>query len=196
MVFINRNSRELNAKIVYVGPAGSGKTTNLRVISERTDKEYVGELICLERDRSHTAYFDFLPLYLGRIRGFKARLLVYAIPGAIPFETSRRMIFNGVDAVVFVADSDPTRVQENLDCLTETYKLFDTYNIDPSKIPFIFQLNKRDLPHAVPEYELIRLLSTTDRPVFPAVAQNGKGVFDTFREASRRVLDKMKRPPE
>ena len=191
MVFINRSTRELHAKVVYVGPPSSGKSTNLRVIAERTDKNHVGEMISLDRDRDRTAYFDFLPMTLGRIRGYTCRMHLYSIPGRMPFRSSRRMIIKGVDAMVFVADSDPARVQENLQSLKVTQDAMIKFGVDPDTTPLIFQFNKRDLPHAVAQEELAALLETDGHLVFPSVALTGEGVFDTLRAVSRIVLDRL-----
>lgn len=190
MVFLNRNTRELNAKIVYVGPPSSGKSTNLRIIAERTKKEHVGDLITLDGMGARTATFDFLPLAIGRLRGYRTHLHLYTLPGSVPYATSRRMILKGVDALVFVADSDPAKVQENLECLSSLRKTLSRVSRN-KKIPMVFQLNKRDLPHALPEDEMARLLGIGDQPVLPSVANTGQGVFDTLRSVSRLVLGKM-----
>ncbi len=191
MAFVNHKTRELNAKIVYVGPAGSGKSANLRVVAERTDKEHVGNLIALERDGGRTAYFDFLPLFLGKIRGYRTRLHLYSVPGRIPFPSTRGMLLKGADAIVFVADSDPGRLHENLEYLKKIRGVMESLGADLEKIPFVFQLNKRDLPNAVGEEDLKNVLGTDGRPVFCAVAKNGEGVFDTLKAASRLILDAM-----
>jgi len=194
MAFINYKTRELNAKIVYVGPTGSGKTTNLRVIAERTDKQHIGELVSLERGADRTAYFDFLPMFLGKIRGFRSRLHLYSVPGKVPYESSRRMILKGADAIVFVADSEAARLQDNLESLKQVRGIMSSLGVDLDSVPLIVQLNKRDAEKAVSEEDLKRLLETGDRPVFPAVAMTGAGVFDTVRAASRLVLDNMLKP--
>jgi mutual gliding-motility protein MglA len=191
MAFINYKTRELNAKIVYVGPTGAGKTTNLRVIAERTEKQHIGDLVSLEHGSDKTAYFDFLPLFLGKIRGFRSRLHLFTVPGKVPFESSRRMILKGADALVFVADSDPARAQENLECYRQVRTLLKSYGTDPDAAPMVFQWNKRDAENAIPEEELKRLLDIGDRPAFSATATTGQGVFDTLRTASRLVLDSM-----
>jgi mutual gliding-motility protein MglA len=191
MAFINYKTRELNAKIVYAGPTGSGKTTNLRVIAERTEKQHIGELVSLERGQDHTAYFDFLPMFLGRIRGFRSRLNLYTIPGKAPFESTRRMIVNGVDALVFVVDSDPAHLQDNLESLRNVKNLLVSLGAKLESVPHVFQFNKRDIPGAVEEAELRRVLETDGRPVFPATALTGQGVFDTLRTASKLVIESM-----
>ena len=191
MAFINYKTRELNAKIVYVGPTGAGKTTNLRIVAERTEKQHIGEHVSLERDADKTAYFDFLPLFLGKIRGFRSRLHLYTVPGKVPFESSRRMILKGADAIVFVADSDPARMQENLDIHKQIRKLLLSYDMDPDAIPFVFQWNKRDVKDAIPVAELASLLDAKGRPAFPAIAATGYGVFETLRSVSGLVLDSM-----
>ncbi|MCB1153702.1 gliding-motility protein MglA [bacterium] len=192
MAFINEKTHDLNAKIVYVGPAGSGKSTNLRWIAEKTDKDRVGDLITMNRQEAgRTAYFDFLPIFVGKLRGFKTRVHLYSLPGNAPFNSTRRLILRGVDALVFVADSDPRRLQDNLDALKQARDGLTSVGLDPAKMTMIFQYNKRDLADAVPEADLSELLGIRSQSVFPAVASQGEGVYDTLRRASRLVLDNI-----
>ncbi|MBZ0274476.1 gliding-motility protein MglA [bacterium] len=191
MVFLNDHAKELNAKIVYVGPSGSGKTANLKCVADRTDRRHVGELISLERQANHTAYFDFLPLFLGRIHGYRARLHLYTIPGRLPFASTERMIMKGLDAMVFVVDSDRARMQDNYEAMRRAWDALRAAGVDPDTLPIVFQLNKRDLPTAAPADELLRLLDVGARPWFGASATKGEGVFDTVRAAAGLVLERM-----
>lgn len=192
MAFINYKTKDLNAKVVYVGPPGSGKSTNLRCIAERTAREHVGDLISLNREIERTAYFDFLPLFLGRIRGFRSRLHLYTLPGHIPFDSSRRMILSGLDGFVFVADSSPDRRQENRDAWKAIRAAFQEAGVDWKACPHAFQFNKRDVAEAAATEELARLLDLPENtPTFGAVALTGVGVFDTLRHVSGALLDRM-----
>ncbi len=191
VAFINYKTRDLNAKVVYVGPPGSGKSTNLRCIGERTAKQHVGDLISLNRDAERTAYFDFLPLFLGRIHGFRSRLHLYTLPGHIPFDSSKRMILSGIDAMVFVADSGPDRVQDNLDSWKQIRATLADYGLDWKAIPRAVQFNKRDVAGALAEDELRRLLDVEGAGVFGCVAVTGQGVFDTLKYVSREILRRM-----
>src|SRR5499425_1061230 len=182
MSFINYSSREINCKIVYYGPGLCGKTTNLQYIYNKTNPEAKGKMISLATETERTLFFDFLPLSLGEIRGFKTRFHLYTVPGQVFYDASRKLILKGVDGVVFVADSQIERLeanQESLDNLRDNLKE-QCYDIE--KIPLVMQYNKRDLPNASPVEELTKLLNYRARPEFLATATNGFGVFDTLKE--------------
>ena len=193
MSFINYSSREINCKIVYYGPGLCGKTTNLQFIYQKTSPEAKGKMISLATETERTLFFDFLPLSLGEIRGFKTRFHLYTVPGQVFYDASRKLILKGVDGVVFVADSQMERMEANFESLDNLrVNLAEQgYNLD--KIPYILQYNKRDLPNAVPVEELRQYLNTTTIPEYEAVATTGAGVFDTLKAVAKLVLTELKR---
>src|SRR6186997_500248 len=193
MSFINYSSREINCKIVYYGPGLCGKTTNLQYIYNKTNAETKGKLISLSTETDRTLFFDFLPLSLGEIRGFKTRFHLYTVPGQVFYDASRKLILKGVDGVVFVADSQVERMEANIESLENlrTNLAEQGYNLD--KLPYIVQYNKRDLPSAAPIEELRELLNPTRVPEFEASATVGTGVFETLKAVAKSVLTELKR---
>jgi hypothetical protein len=193
MSFINYSSREINCKIVYYGPGLCGKTTNLQFIYNKTNPEAKGKMISLATETERTLFFDFLPLSLGEIRGFKTRFHLYTVPGQVFYDASRKLILKGVDGVCFVADSQMERMEANIESLDNlrTNLQEQGYNLD--KIPYVIQYNKRDLPNAAPMEELRKLLNPTNVPEYPAVAATGEGVFDTLKAVAKLVLTELKR---
>src|SRR5579883_1003215 len=193
MSFINYSSREINCKIVYYGPGLCGKTTNLQYIYNKTNPETKGKLISLSTETDRTLFFDFLPLSLGEIRGFKTRFHLYTVPGQVFYDASRKLILKGVDGVVFVADSQMERMEANIESVENlrTNLAEQGYNLD--KIPYVVQYNKRDLPNAAPVEQLRQLINTTNVPEFEAVATSGYGVFDTLKAVAKLVLTELKR---
>ena len=193
MSFINYSSREINCKIVYYGPGLCGKTTNLQYIYNKTSPTAKGKMISLATETERTLFFDFLPLSLGEIRGFKTRFHLYTVPGQVFYDASRKLILKGVDGVVFVADSQIERMeanQESLDNLRDNLKE-QCYDIE--KIPLVLQYNKRDLPNAAPVEDLSRMLNYLQRPEFLATATSGFGVFDTLKEVAKLVLQELRK---
>jgi len=193
MSFINYSSREINCKIVYYGPGLCGKTTNLQYIYNKTNPEAKGKMISLATETERTLFFDFLPLSLGQIRGFKTRFHLYTVPGQVFYDASRKLILKGVDGVVFVADSQMERMEANIESL-ENLKdnlLEQGYHIE--KIPYVVQWNKRDLPNASPLEELQEMLNPRKVESFEAVATTGVGVFDTLKAVAKQVLTELKR---
>jgi len=193
MSFINYMAREINCKIVYYGPGLCGKTTNLQYIYERTNPEAKGKMISLATETDRTLFFDFLPLQLGEIRGFKTRFHLYTVPGQVFYDASRKLILKGVDGVVFVADSQMGRIEANQESVENlrTNLAEQGYSLD--KIPYVIQYNKRDLPSAVTVDELHRALNPKNVPEYPAVAPTGVGVFDTLKSVAKLVLTELKR---
>jgi mutual gliding-motility protein MglA len=193
MSFINYSSREINCKIVYYGPGLCGKTTNLQYIYNKTNPEAKGKMISLATETERTLFFDFLPLSLGEIRGFKTRFHLYTVPGQVFYDASRKLILKGVDGVVFVADSQMERIEANIESLDNlrTNLADQGYNLD--KIPYVVQYNKRDLPNVTPMEELKNLLNPTKVPEYEAVATTGTGVFDTLKAVAKLVLTELKR---
>jgi mutual gliding-motility protein MglA len=193
MSFINYMAREINCKIVYYGPGLCGKTTNLQYIYERTNPEAKGKMISLATETERTLFFDFLPLSLGEIRGFKTRFHLYTVPGQVFYDASRKLILKGVDGVIFVADSQIERLEANQESVDNlrTNLAEQGYNLE--KIPYVVQYNKRDLPNVVSVEELRPLINPMGVPDYEAVARTGVGVFDTLKSVSKLVLTEMRR---
>ena len=193
MSFINYSSREINCKLVYYGPGLGGKTTNLQFIYAKTSPEAKGKMISLATETERTLFFDFLPLSLGEIRGFKTRFHLYTVPGQVFYDASRKLILKGVDGVVFVADSQVERMEANIESLENlrTNLTEQGYNLD--KLPFIMQYNKRDLPNIASLAELHAALNPPNVPEFAARATTGVGVFETLKAIAKAVLTELRR---
>ena len=193
MSFINYSSREINCKIVYYGPGLCGKTTNLQHIYQKTNPDVKGKMISLATETERTLFFDFLPLALGEIRGFKTRFHLYTVPGQVFYDASRKLILKGVDGVVFVADSQIERMEANVESLDNLKVNLREQGYDLSKIPYVIQYNKRDVPNAAPLAELRRLLNPGGAPEFEACATTGQGVFETLKAVAKGVLNDLKK---
>jgi hypothetical protein len=194
MAFINYSAREINCKLVYYGPGLCGKTTNLKYIYEKTAADAKGKMISLATETERTLFFDFLPLALGEIRGFKTRFHLYTVPGQVFYDASRKLILKGVDGVVFVADSQEERFEANIESLDNLKANLREQGYDFDKIPVVLQYNKRDLPNAVSVEELRSALNPTGKLAdFEAAAQSGKGVFETLKALARLVLQELKK---
>jgi mutual gliding-motility protein MglA len=193
MSFINYLSREINCKIVYYGPGLCGKTTNLQYIYNKTNPDAKGKMISLATETERTLFFDFLPLALGEIRGFKTRFHLYTVPGQVFYDASRKLILKGVDGVVFVADSQIARMEANVESLENlrTNLAEQGYSLD--KLPYVIQYNKRDMPGIAPVDELRQLLNSANVPDFEGVASTGVGVFDTLKAVAKLVLTALKK---
>jgi len=192
MSFINYSSREINCKIVYYGPGLCGKTTNLQYIYNKTNPDLKGKMISLATETERTLFFDFLPLALGQIRGFKTRFHLYTVPGQVFYDASRKLILKGVDGVVFVADSQVERMEANIESLENLRQNLGEQGYDLNKISCVVQYNKRDLPNAADLDEMKRLLNPKGMPDFEACATLGKGVFETLKAVARGVLRDLK----
>jgi len=194
MSFINYSSREINCKIVYYGPGLCGKTTNLQHIYSKTNPDLKGKMISLATETERTLFFDFLPLALGEIRGFKTRFHLYTVPGQVFYDASRKLILKGVDGVVFVADSQEERFEANLESLDNLKANLREQSYDIDKIPWVIQYNKRDLPSAVALEELRAELNPDGKvQEFEASAASGKGVFETLKALAKLVLADLKK---
>ena len=193
MSFINYSSREINCKIVYYGPGLCGKTTNLQHIYGKTNPESKGKMISLATESERTLFFDFLPLSLGEIRGFKTRFHLYTVPGQVFYDASRKLILKGVDGLVFVADSQVERMEANIESLENLDDNLKEQGYDLKKLPFVIQYNKRDLPNAAPVEELRNVLNPDGYTEFDACAATGEGVFETLKGISRLVLIELKK---
>jgi signal recognition particle receptor subunit beta len=193
MTFINYASREINCKIVYYGPGLCGKTTNLQHIFESTAPQARGKLISLATETDRTLFFDFMPLELGTVRGFKTRFHLYTVPGQVFYDASRKLILKGVDGVVFVADSQEERMDANVESLYNLEENLQAQGYDLMKLPYVLQLNKRDLPNIIPVEDLAAELRRKEEPVVEAVASSGAGVFDTLKAVAKLVLTELRK---
>jgi hypothetical protein len=192
MAFINYAAREINCKIVYYGPGLCGKTTNIQWIHHKTRADAKGKLISLATETDRTLFFDFMPIELGTIRGFRTRFHLYTVPGQVFYEASRKLILKGVDGVVFVADSQEVRRDANIDSVQNLKTNLQEHGYDPLTIPYVLQLNKRDLPMILPTEQLEKDLVYRDEPVIEAVATDGTGVFETLKGVIKQVLLDLK----
>ena len=188
MTFINYAAREINCKIVYYGPGLCGKTTNIQFIYDQTGTAAKGKLISLATESERTLFFDFLPIELGTIRGFRTRFHLYTVPGQVFYDASRKLILKGVDGVVFVADSQEARMDANLEALRNLKENLREHGVAFEKVPYVLQINKRDLPTAVPLPAIEKALRLKNEPVFEAVASRGTGVFETLKAVVKTVL--------
>ena len=193
MSFINYASREINCKIVYYGPGLCGKTTNLQFVYQKTAPEAKGKMISLATETERTLFFDFLPLSLGEIRGFKTRFHLYTVPGQVFYDASRKLILKGVDGVVFVADSQEERLDANIESLDNLRINLKEQGYDLDKLPYIIQYNKRDIPGAMSVEELRRELNPTNVPEYEACATQGEGVFETLKAVAKLILIDLKK---
>ena len=191
MSMINYASREINCKIVYYGPGLGGKTTNLEYIYERVNPTTRGKLISLATETERTLFFDFLPVNLGSIRGFKTRFHLYTVPGQVYYNASRKLILKGVDGVVFVGDSQIERMDANVESMYNLAENLSEHGFDLQKLPFIVQYNKRDLPNVAAVSDLEAAINPMGVPSFEAVAIHGDGVFDTLKAVSKLVIKNL-----
>ena len=193
MTFINYASREINCKLVYYGPGLCGKTTNLQYIYDKMIPDSKGKLISLATETDRTLFFDFLPLNLGSIRGFKVRFHLYTVPGQVFYDASRKLILKGVDGVVFVADSQPLRMDANVEAIHNLETNLGDQGYTLKDLAYVLQLNKRDMPGAASVEEMTSLLQFKGEQVYEAVATTGQGVFETLKSLAKLVLIELKR---
>ena len=193
MSFINYSAKEINCKIVYYGPGLCGKTTNLQIIYKKTKPESKGKMVTLATESERTLFFDFLPIALGDIKGFKARFHLYTVPGQIFYDASRKLILKGVDGIVFVADSQVDRMDANIESFDNMKVNLEEQGYNLSAVPYVIQYNKRDLPNVVPVTELKRVLNVNGVPDFEASAADGTGVFETLKAIVKLVLIELKK---
>lgn len=191
MSMINYASREINCKIVYYGTGLGGKTTNLEYIYSRVNPDTKGKMISLATETERTLFFDFLPIDLGEVRGFKTRFHLYTVPGQVYYNASRKLILKGVDGVIFVADSQAERMEANVEAMHNLYENLESYGYDLTQIPFAIQYNKRDLSNAMTVEELSAQLNPAGVPDFGGIAIDGKGVFETLGSVSKLVVQSL-----
>ncbi len=188
-MFINRRKKELNLKIVYYGPALSGKTTNLQRIHAQTRPNLRGELISLKTREDRTVFFDYLMLELGAVAGLRPRFNLYTVPGQVYYASSRKLVLRGADGVVFVADSHPQRMKANREAMMDMQKYLQELGYNPATVPLVVQFNKRDLTTAMPIPALRSTLQLNGQHLcFEASAIQGQGVFDTLRAIIKKVM--------
>jgi len=191
MVVISYSGKEANAKIVYYGPGLGGKTTNLEFIYDSVPASSRGKLVSMKTQTDRTLFFDFLPLDLGELGGFKTRFLLYTVPGQVFYNATRKLVLRGADAVAFIADSQIGKMEENKESLANLEENLAEYDLKFDSIPWVIQYNKRDLPDVYTIEELNRELNPNNVPYFEAVSTEGTGVFETFRGLSRLLLEKL-----
>lgn len=192
MSFINDKTKEINCKVIYYGPALSGKTTTLRCIYTEAKGSAQGEMISLSQDDDRTLYFDFIPLNLGKIKDYTVRLHLYTVPGEVAYQQARALISKGADSMVFIADSQLTRMDANLKSLMNLKDILKLEGHAWGDLPCVFQYNKRDLPDAMPPLEMRRYLNGEGFDEYETVATTGEGVMDAFRSVSTLVLRGLK----
>jgi len=191
MSLINYSSREINCKIVYYGPGLCGKTTNIQWVYNKVAPETKGKLITLATEMDRTLFFDFLPLELGTVKGFKTRFHLYTVPGQVYYDASRKLILRGVDGIVFVADSQASRYDANIESLYNLHENLDEYKLKIEELPYVIQYNKRDMPDVIEVTDLQQELNPEGCPSLEAVAIKGVGVFDTLKLVAKGVLQKL-----
>lgn len=192
MVLFNYAIREITAKIVYYGPGLCGKTTNLQFIHEKLDPGARGKLLSLATDGDRTLFFDFLPIEMGSINGYKVRFQLYTVPGQVHYNATRKLVLKGVDAVVFVADSQLSMVERNRESFENLVENLAENGYELARVPVVIQLNKRDLPNVASPGELIAAMGVEGYPVLEAVAYRGDGVFDTLKTVVKLTLGRLR----
>lgn len=192
MSFINYNAKEIHCKVVYYGPSLGGKTTNIQWVYQKTADDQKSKLVALNTDIERTLFFDFLPLNVGDIRGFKTRFHLYTVPGQVVYDASRKLILKGLDGVIFVADSQIERMDENVEALKNLERNLEQQGYDIREIPLVMQYNKRDLPNVASLAEMRSSLNFYNAPEVEASASEGKGVFESLKIVSKSILNVLK----
>lgn len=191
MVQINFAKREINCKLVYYGPGLSGKTTNLEVVHKKAPASKKGELTSIATEGDRTLFFDYMPLELGKVGGMNTKFQLYTVPGQVYYNATRKLVLQGADGVVFVADSQPDKMDENLESLQNLEDNLKEQGLDLRTLPIVLQWNKRDLPNVLTPEELDKKMNRFGAPTFEAVAVTGEGVFPTLRKLAQMVLEKL-----
>jgi signal recognition particle receptor subunit beta len=193
MSLVNYSTREITCKIVYYGPGRSGKTSNLQYVHAFVPDDRKGAIVSLATETDRTLFFDFLPLDLGLVSGYRTRIQLYTVPGQVYYNATRKLVLRGADGVVFVADSQREQLEENLDSFRNLHENLLDEGVDVREFPMVLQYNKRDLPGVLPVGELEDALNFRELPSFTATALNGVGVFETLRGVSQLVLQNLSR---
>jgi mutual gliding-motility protein MglA len=193
MVQINFALKEVNCKVVFYGPGMSGKTTNLEIVHQKAPEENKGELTSISTDGDRTLFFDFMPLDLGNVAGMRTKFQLYTVPGQVYYNSTRKLVLQGVDGVIFVADSDPDKIDENIESYANLIENLAEYGKDVRELPHVIQYNKRDLPNAMSVAELDKRMNKFGVPTFEAVAYTGEGVFPTLKTLAAMVLESIER---
>jgi len=193
MVQINFALKEVNCKVVFYGPGMSGKTTNLEIVHQKAPEENKGELTSISTDGDRTLFFDFMPLDLGNVAGMRTKFQLYTVPGQVYYNSTRKLVLQGVDGVIFVADSDPDKMDENVESYANLIENLEEYGKDVRELPHVIQYNKRDLPNALPVAEIDQILNKFGVPTFEAVAYTGEGVFPTLKTLAAMVLESIEK---
>jgi signal recognition particle receptor subunit beta len=193
MVQINFALKEVNCKVVFYGPGMSGKTTNLEIVHQKAPEENKGELTSISTDGDRTLFFDFMPLDLGNVAGMRTKFQLYTVPGQVYYNSTRKLVLQGVDGVIFVADSDPEKIDENIESYANLIENLAEYGKDVRELPHVIQYNKRDLPNAMPVAELDKRMNKFGVPTFEAVAYTGEGVFPTLKTLAAMVLESIEK---
>jgi signal recognition particle receptor subunit beta len=195
MSFINHNAKVIHCKVVYYGPSLGGKTTNIQWVYQQTADQHKSKIAALPTDVERTLFFDFLPLEIGDIRGFQTRFHLFTVPGQVIYDPSRKLILKGLDGVVFVADSQEERMEENIQSLKNLERNLEAQGYDIREIPMVFQYNKRDLPNAASLADLRSQLNYYNAPDFESIANEGKGVFESLKTVSKSIVNVLKGGP-
>ena len=193
MVQINFALKEVNCKVVFYGPGMSGKTTNLEIVHQKAPEENKGELTSISTDGDRTLFFDFMPLDLGNVAGMRTKFQLYTVPGQVYYNSTRKLVLQGVDGIIFVADSDPDKMDENIESYANLIENLEEYGKDIRELPHVLQYNKRDLPNAMPVAEMDKRLNKFGVPTFEAVAYTGEGVFPTLKTLAAMVLESIEK---
>ena len=191
MVQFNFFRREVNCKIVYYGPGLSGKTTNLEMVHKKTPSSNRGDLTSIATEQDRTLFFDFMPIDLGTVAGMKTKLRLFTVPGQVFYNSTRRLVLQGADGVIFVADSQAHKLEENIESLRNLQENLKIHGMDIEKVPLVIQWNKRDMPTAMPVEELEEKVNYLKVPTFVGEAVNGKGVFPTLKRCAALVLESV-----
>jgi mutual gliding-motility protein MglA len=192
MAFINQEAKEIHCKVVYYGPSLGGKTTNIQWIYQKTAGENKSELMTFNTNPERTLFFDFLPMNVGEIRGLQTRFHLYTVPGQVVYDASRKLILKGLDGVIFVADSQLERMDENIEAFKNLEKNLEQQGYDIRRVPLVIQYNKRDLPNVAPLAELRAALNRYNAPDFEATASIGRGVMETLKTVSKSIITTLK----
>jgi hypothetical protein len=193
MVQINFALKEVNCKVVFYGPGMSGKTTNLEIVHQKAPDENKGELTSISTDGDRTLFFDFMPLDLGNVAGMRTKFQLYTVPGQVYYNSTRKLVLQGVDGIIFVADSDPDKMDENVESYANLIENLAEYGKDIRELPHVIQYNKRDLPNALPVAEIDKIMNKFGVPTFEAVACTGEGVFPTLKTLAAMVLESIEK---